>query len=513
MKRLFAIFVTAALLLGCLTGFAAAAVAGPRTLRPLGDINGDDVTNAKDVTLLRRYLAGGYGVATMQQAADVNEDTVISAKDVTFLRRHLAGGYGIVLGAYVPGPERSFRGPVTGGELYAALGAPSFGGDGYTLRVFSDGVEQYPAPYAEKITEGNEDALSADDSLTETEKDDFTMTVTIRTQILFSDGSRYERVTIPFTGGDYRLLGRAVQDTDGVITDYSADGVEFRADCKGEILLTADASQLLTTYLKYRVIVDGVPSEQIGFRAKGEQTVSAGLNVPSGMHTIRIVKDTQMTSSRDLLKSVTLTCVRESVRATAPKAKLLEVIGDSTSAGYGIVTTDTPETTTNSSCAIYTYGYRAAQALDMDYDMIVRGTTGVLKRNGTPASNQRELYDFQNRYRDATLPRVHTRKADAVVFKLSGNDNSYTDDEVEAALRDLFQMVRERHGAETPIVLLYYSKSVHKAVAEKLVAEDPLIVGVIGVSDGKGMGTHPSYAAHETMTERVVEALRPLVEE
>ena len=53
--------------------------------------------NAKDVTTLRRYLAGGYGATVNEQAADTNNDGTINAKDVTTLRRHLAGGYGVTL--------------------------------------------------------------------------------------------------------------------------------------------------------------------------------------------------------------------------------------------------------------------------------------------------------------------------------------------------------------------------------------------------------------------------------
>ena len=65
----------------------------------LGDINNDGAINAKDVTTLRRALAGGYGVAVPDTAvADVNKDGTVNAKDVTYLRRAIAGGYGITLG-------------------------------------------------------------------------------------------------------------------------------------------------------------------------------------------------------------------------------------------------------------------------------------------------------------------------------------------------------------------------------------------------------------------------------
>ena len=62
-----------------------------------GDINGDGVVGTKDVTVLRRYIAGGYNVTVVDEALDVNRDDAITTKDVTALRRFIAGGYGIEL--------------------------------------------------------------------------------------------------------------------------------------------------------------------------------------------------------------------------------------------------------------------------------------------------------------------------------------------------------------------------------------------------------------------------------
>ena len=62
-----------------------------------GDINDDSVVGTKDVTVLRRHIAGGYDVTVVNEALDVNGDGTITTKDVTTLRRFIAGGYGIEL--------------------------------------------------------------------------------------------------------------------------------------------------------------------------------------------------------------------------------------------------------------------------------------------------------------------------------------------------------------------------------------------------------------------------------
>ncbi len=63
-----------------------------------GDVNGDGKITPKDVTDLRRYLAGGWSVTIDLTAADVNGNGKITPKDVTDLRRYLAGGWGVALG-------------------------------------------------------------------------------------------------------------------------------------------------------------------------------------------------------------------------------------------------------------------------------------------------------------------------------------------------------------------------------------------------------------------------------
>ena len=62
-----------------------------------GDVNDDGTVNGKDVTLIRRFIAGGYNISINESAADVNCDGTINGKDVTLIRRYIAGGYGIEL--------------------------------------------------------------------------------------------------------------------------------------------------------------------------------------------------------------------------------------------------------------------------------------------------------------------------------------------------------------------------------------------------------------------------------
>ncbi|MBP5093617.1 MAG: hypothetical protein J6332_06165, partial [Abditibacteriota bacterium] len=128
-----------------------------------------------------------------------------------------------------------------------------------------------------------------------------------------------------------------------------------------------------------------------------------------GVHTIRIIKDSRVAEQKDVLKGITVHCKADTMKATQPKALLMEVIGDSSTQGSGSVVTDTPDTTKHSISVALSYAYLVPDALDMDWEMCVRGSLGLITRTGDPPYNYQEMYEYQNRWRDPatkyTFPR------------------------------------------------------------------------------------------------------------
>lgn len=62
----------------------------------IGDVDGNGKIGAADVTLLRRYLAGGFNISINTSIADADNNGEIDAQDVTCIRNIIAGGWNVL---------------------------------------------------------------------------------------------------------------------------------------------------------------------------------------------------------------------------------------------------------------------------------------------------------------------------------------------------------------------------------------------------------------------------------
>ncbi len=62
-----------------------------------GDVDCSGDVGLSDVTLITRWIAGGWNVTLDETVADVNKDGIVNLKDVVLIRRYLAGGWDVTL--------------------------------------------------------------------------------------------------------------------------------------------------------------------------------------------------------------------------------------------------------------------------------------------------------------------------------------------------------------------------------------------------------------------------------
>lgn len=85
-----------------------------------GDVDGDGTVTVADAALIARWCAG-WDVSILQENADVNGDAQIGLKDVTCIKRFLAGGWGVTLGEIT----LTFDASTNGGTFTAGNGFTS----------------------------------------------------------------------------------------------------------------------------------------------------------------------------------------------------------------------------------------------------------------------------------------------------------------------------------------------------------------------------------------------------
>ena len=343
-----------------------------------------------------------------------------------------------------------------------------------------------------------------------------------------SKPASYKETTLTFNDSSkYRLLGRGRQDADGVTVDWSADGLEFTAECGGRMFLTFSTKRMTNKNItRYRVIVDGVPSDIVKADERdGTHEKLVSLRVVPGKHTIRIVKDNSVDNSFNKLVSLKFTADPASIAPSQPRPKLMEYIGASTANGAGILPTPNDghsRGTQNTGCIIYTFGYLAAEALNMDIRCTTKGSLGIVARAGKPESNLPELYPCQNRYRDGTSiangemngePEKFdfARKADVIVLMINENDKKIPSEEWTPATKQFIQTLRDNSAPGAPFFFVYYSGSKHTADIQQILADDPKLVGLKIRSNASGSGGHANAEAHRAWADQLLEVMRPLV--
>ncbi|MBR2897977.1 MAG: hypothetical protein IKC04_08900, partial [Oscillospiraceae bacterium] len=339
----------------------------------------------------------------------------------------------------------------------------------------------------------------------------------------------YREVTINFNDkntGKYRLLGRALQERDSIRLNQSADGVEFTADCGGQVYLTASVKrEYWRNHLRLRVIVDGVLTDGVQFEeSNGEAVtlVSPALIKP-GVHTIKILKDTIGYTAIENLISVTIRAKDGTIAATQERPKLLELIGASTATGAGILPTpkDGQSKGTNNTASIArAFGYLTAEALNMDLRTCVKGSLGIVVKSG--GFNLPQLYEYQNRFRDNQSIKDEERtkepdrydfkrKADIVLLMINENDKTVPSEQWTIATRLFINRIREINGPDCKILFLYYRGSKQTEGIKKILADDPDLISLAIRANNSGSGGHANAAAHRGWADQILPLLKPYV--
>ena len=316
----------------------------------------------------------------------------------------------------------------------------------------------------------------------------------------------------------YKTYGRTYVNENGLNVDFPGHGFEFEVQCSGDVIMhcRTDAN----TY--FQVFVDG----EEGLRVKTGRgknldiTIATGLD--AGTHNIRVIRDTDIDLNGNITGITGLSYVgkADTLKRPADKELLIEYVGDSDTAGkYTVVLFDDSEVQHK---ATNSYAYLTSQALDADFSVVARSGCGYFRFDSCPKT-MNQMYQYYNIFsRVNTEKYTPTRKADVVVLAIGAND---TADRVkfayekgivpfatyEEALKDQIGLVRQMHGEDVKIVLLYNMTSgLWEEEFQKVAQEENTYILKV-TRNNDGLRSHASADGHKVIANELAAYLRETV--
>ena len=219
---------------------------------------------------------------------------------------------------------------------------------------------------------------------------------------------------------------------------------------------------------------------------------------------------------------------RDGVAAPPPanKARTIEFIGDSITAGWGNLASASSAAYTNSETdATKSYGYLIAQSLNADAILLGMSGGGVaLNNNGTTGRIPVYWASKAYTYDTTSVDFANTKAPDVVVINAGTNDTSSgkaTEDNFKTAYKALVNDVRSKYpdafilctiGSMTTAPYDWIEAVVNELITEQSETAENIASYKIQVSiygDGmKGGQGHPSAACHEIMAEEITTVLK-----
>ena len=312
----------------------------------------------------------------------------------------------------------------------------------------------------------------------------------------------------------YKTFGRTYFSEKGLSLDFGGNGFEFVVECGGDVYLTY--SSLYKTY--FQSFVDGEPAIRFSTAVNSDQKIRIARNLPDGLHTIRVVRDSDA-AAKPYLMAISSVCFfgkADTLRAPAENNLFIEFVGDSITAGkyseMKYIEGDAIHKATNS------YAYLTSVALNADYSMIARGGCGYFRVSTCPKT-MNQLYPYYNGFQNEPVPYSPSRKADIVVLALGTNDtkanveDSYKKGVVpfaayEEALADQIRLIRSMHGENVPIILMcgMMTNSWETELKNAAQADN---VYFLKVTKNRGGGkNHPSAEGHKVIASELTKFIQ-----
>ncbi len=313
-----------------------------------------------------------------------------------------------------------------------------------------------------------------------------------------------------------KITGRSKVTNGGIAVNWSASGIEFNADCRGDVILHISS----TGAAKYSVFVDGAKQNDIYLKNGADNyTVATGLS--EGVHSIRLVKLTDAESVNTFVRLSVNGLIDE---RPADKELYIEFIGDSITCGYGLGVASgsgAPSLQNYDNDATKGWAYLYAQKMNADYSLVSIGGIGAIASTDRHEGRvMNDLYPY-NFYKDTAKEYTATRKADCVMVALNTNDNGRVDASMEEAylgkVKALVETIKETHGDDVIIIwvhsLMFSTGQCDTWAQEYFASLGGPRAGYWNISaspNSSGINSHPTAEANASNVDSIIKRIETL---
>ena len=329
----------------------------------------------------------------------------------------------------------------------------------------------------------------------------------------YAHKTEYTTMRISKYADKVKVYGRSSSSTSGVTVDWSGSGIEFNAECFGDISVTVSSTK--STY--FAAYVNGEKLDTLFLANEGTNTFKIAEGLDYGVYNVRLLKCANVVQAN---------CIAESIKidgklldAPADKELLIEFIGDSITCGYGVIegaTSDSANVGTYKYCdATRAFAYLTAEKLGADWR--IEGVSGAGMVSGYTSYTVPEIYYTHTWARNKTKQYdfANERTPDVIVINLGTNDQSKSSnaEAFRTAVKTFVQTIREKYGKDIPIVWAYGMMNDAMNTHVKTVFE-----GLGGAAHGyytvkltqnkKGGNGHPNAAGQITAAEELTKFLK-----
>lgn len=322
-----------------------------------------------------------------------------------------------------------------------------------------------------------------------------------------------KKIMVTDAVGKLKITGRYSLTQTGITWDWSASGIEFDADCRGDIVM----NYLSEGNVWFRVWIDGEKQDKIYKGVNGNNSTVLAQGLEKGTHRIKVVRMTDVKSSLSIICSLELDgtlCARP-----ADNRYFVEFIGDSLTCGTGNMDGWQGQTEGLGGYrymdATASFAYLLAEKYIVDCDYSFVSVAGSHLASSTKYENYLDVYPATNYRRSTEVKWEYTRKADLVVVNLGTNDAMQHLDtaEYKTNLGLLIDRIRMNHGNETKIIFVlnmmtnnYIPES--REVISARGGEDAGMYSIILAPDSSGAASHPCAEAHRDAAESLAGLIR-----